>query len=225
MSTALAIPGAPTAFGGSLAHGPGGALVTVTFVVVDLETTGGDPDSDRVTEIGAVKVRGGEVLGEFATLVDPGIAVPEPVAELTGLTDAVLRGAPTIAGVLAAFAEFTRGAVLVAHNAPFDVGFLHAEWLRSGAEPPAVPVVDTVTLARAVLSREEAPDCRLATLAELFRSATRPTHRALADARATVDVLHGLLERLGSLEVTTLDQLRGYRGPPGLRRRPLPESP
>jgi DNA polymerase-3 subunit epsilon len=200
-------------------------LASVTFVVVDLETTGGDPDADRVTEIGAVKVCGGDVLGEFATLVNPGIAVPESIAALTGLSDAVLCGAPTIAGVLASFAEFSRGSVLVAHNAPFDLGFLRAESLRCGAEPPTAPVLDTVALARAVLSRDEAPNCRLATLAELFRAATTPVHRALADARATVDVLHALLERLGSQDVATLGRLGAYRAPVGLRRRPLPPSP
>lgn len=183
-------------------------LFATTFVVLDLETTGASPAADRITEIGAVKVCGGEVLGEFATLVDPGVSVPADVAGLTGLTDAVLVSAPPLAAVLPSLLEFVGGAVLVAHNAPFDVGFLHAGCTATDRTWPAGVVVDTVRLARAVLDREEVPDCRLATLAAFFRSPVTPDHRALPDARATVEVLHGLFERLGSLGVRTLGDLR-----------------
>ena len=107
------------------------SLKDTTFVVVDLETTGGrasgDGDNvDAITEIGAVKVRGGEVLGELATLVDPGRSIPPQIVELTGITSAMVRNAPKIDSVLPAFLEFSRGAVLVAHNAGFDIGFLRA---------------------------------------------------------------------------------------------------
>jgi len=187
-------------------------LFATTFVVLDLETTGASPTADRITEIGAVKVRGGEVLGEFATLVDPGVSVPADVAGLTGLTDAVLVSAPPLAAVLPSLLEFVGGAVLVAHNAPFDVGFLHAGCTATDRTWPAGVVVDTVRLARAVLDREEVPDCRLATLAAFFRSPVTPDHRALPDARATVEVLHGLFERLGSLGVRTLGDLRAHSG-------------
>src|SRR5664279_3363886 len=104
----------------------GTALREVTFVVVDLETTGGSPQSSAITEIGAVKTRGGEVLGEFQTLVDPGGPIPPFIVALTGITDAMLIAAPRIEQVLPAFLEFLGDAVLVAHNAPFDVGFLKA---------------------------------------------------------------------------------------------------
>lgn len=201
------------------------SLFSAVFVVVDLETTGGDPGTDRITEIGAVKVRAGEVVGEFATLIDPGMPIPPLVVELTGMTDALVHGAPRAAAVLPSFAEFSRGAVLVAHNAPFDIGFLQAESARCGTAMPLCPVVDTVVLARNVLSRDEAVDCRLQTLATLFRSATVPIHRALDDARATVDVLHGLIERLGTFGVHTVAELCEYRGPDGLRRRPIDLSP
>jgi DNA polymerase-3 subunit epsilon len=104
----------------------GTPLRDVTFVVVDLETTGGSPATSAITEIGAVKVRGGEVLGEFATLVNPQTEIPPFIAVLTGITDSMVATAPTIAAVLPAFLEFARGSVLVAHNSPFDVGFLRA---------------------------------------------------------------------------------------------------
>ena len=99
----------------------GTPLHDVTFVVVDLETTGGAPVDAGITEFGAVKVRGGAVIGEFQTLVNPGQPIPPFVAALTGITDALVASAPPLAGVLASFLEFARGAVLVAHNAPYDV--------------------------------------------------------------------------------------------------------
>ena len=191
-------------------------LRETTFVVVDLETTGGrskpGPDGffDAITEIGAVRVRGGEVIGEFATLVDPQRSIPPQIVELTGITTAMVRNAPTISTVLPMFLEFARGAVLVAHNAGFDIGFLRAAAQRSGIPWPRPQVLCTVKLARRVLSREEAPSVRLSALARLVGSATEPTHRALDDARATVDVLHALIGRVGNQGVTTLGELRSY---------------
>ncbi|MBO3745592.1 DEDD exonuclease domain-containing protein [Streptosporangiaceae bacterium NEAU-GS5] len=196
----------------------GTPLRDVTFVVFDLETTGGSPAEHAITEIGAVKVRSGEVLGEFGTLVDPGSPIPPFISVLTGITDAMVVAAPPFSQVLPAFLEFVRGATLVAHNAPFDVGFIKAACAANGYPPPANPVVDTADLARRVLTRDETPNCRLATLARFFRSATEPCHRALADANATVDVLHGLIGRVGSLGVHTLEELKSFV------RMPTPEQ-
>jgi len=192
-------------------------LRDTTFVVVDLETTGGRARADdtgggwdAITEIGAVKVRGGEIIGELATLIDPGRAIPPQIVQLTGITTAMVCDAPRIESVLPAFLEFCRGAVLVAHNAGFDIGFLRAAAERAQLPWPGPPVLCTVKLARRVLTRDEAPSVRLSELARLFRATTTPTHRALDDARATVDVLHGLLERIGNQGVHTLAELRGY---------------
>ena len=187
----------------------GTPLSEVTFVVVDLETTGGSPNDSSITEIGAVKVRGGQVLGEFQTLVDPGSEIPPYISVLTGITTAMVVSAPRIGSVLPAFLEFAQGAVLVAHNAPFDIGFLKAACAETGIPWPPAASVDTAVLARRLLSRDEVPNCKLATLAPFFRTSTEPCHRALADARATVDVLHGLFERLGPLGITTLEELTG----------------
>ncbi|WP_413783306.1 DEDD exonuclease domain-containing protein [Mycobacterium avium] len=195
------------------------ALRDTTFVVVDLETTGGRSTSteetapDAITEIGAVKVRGGVVLGEFATLVDPQRSIPPQIMRLTGITTAMVSDAPAIDAVLPMFLEFAgldRGAVLVAHNAGFDVGFLRAAAQQCDIAWPRPRVLCTVRLARRVLSREEAPSVRLASLARLFAVTTQPTHRALDDARATVDVLHALIERVGNQGVHTYADLRGY---------------
>ena len=120
----------------------GTPLRDVTFVVVDLETTGGSPAGAGITEIGAVKVRGGEVLGEFQTLVDPGVPVPAFVARLTGITSSMVATAPRIEAVLPSFLEFARGAVLVAHNAPFDISFLKAACRAADYEWPGNQVLD-----------------------------------------------------------------------------------
>ena len=191
-------------------------LRDTTFVVVDLETTGGrstgtaETPPDAITEIGAVKVRGGVVLGEFATLVDPQRSIPPQIVQLTGITTAMMCDAPTIDAVLPMFLEFSGGSVLVAHNAGFDIGFLRAAAQRCDITWPRPQVLCTVRLARRVLSREEAPSVRLAALARLFAVATQPTHRALDDARATVDVLHALIERVGNQGVHTYADLRSY---------------
>ena len=160
-------------------------LRETTFVVVDLETTGGRMNgregkvADAITEIGAVKVRAGEVLGEFATLVDPQRSIPPQIVQLTGITTAMVCDAPTIAGVLPMFLEFARGAVLVAHNARFDMGFLRAAADQCGIRWVRPQTLCTVQLARRVLSREEAPSVRLAALARLFAVAnSRPTGRS-----------------------------------------------
>ena len=211
----------------------GRPLRDITFCVVDLETTGASVQGGAmITEIGAVKVRGGEVLGEFQTLVNPHAQIPPFIAVLTGITNSMVASAPPIASALPAFLEFAQGTVLVAHNAPFDIGFLKHFAAAQGRPWPGFEVVDTARLARRVITRDDAPNCKLSSLAIAFRSATTPNHRALSDARATVDVLHGLMERLGGLGVHTLEELQTFtsRVSPAVRRKRhlaehLPHSP
>jgi DNA polymerase III subunit epsilon len=209
----------------------GTPLVETTFCVVDLETTGG-AETDAITEFGAVKVRGGELLGEFQTLVNPDVHIPPLIAVLTGITNQMVAGAPTIGEVLPAFLEFAQGTVLVAHNARFDVGFLRRNCAELGYPWPKFGVLDTVALARCILLSDEVPDCRLATLARHFHANVSPNHRALTDARATVDVLHALIERVGNLGVGTYEELREFTRKVSPQRRSkrkwandLPERP
>lgn len=213
----------------------GTPLEEVTFVVVDLETTGGAPELHSITEFGAVKVRGGEVLGEFSTLVDPGMPIPPFITVLTGITTAMVYGAPDISSVMPAFLEFVGAGpdtVLVAHNARFDVSHLKAAAAGLELPWPKVKVADTVKLARRVFTKDETPNYKLGTLAALVRATVTPTHRALDDARATVDVLHAILGRMGPLGVTHLEDLVTAADPvPAKRRRKasladgLPHSP
>lgn len=178
------------------------------YAVIDVETTGWTPEDSGITEIGAVRVRRGEIVAEFTSLVNPGTPVPEPIAELTGISDQMLAPAPPVAAVLPGLLAFAEGCVLTAHNAPFDVGFLRAACAASGLSWPGYPVIDTVRLARQLMvTPDEVPDCKLQTLAGFFGTPVQPTHRALADARATAWVLRQLLRRLDDRGITTLAAL------------------
>jgi DNA polymerase III epsilon subunit family exonuclease len=186
-------------------------LSETTFVVLDLETSGASPKSgSAITEIGAVKVRGGEVLGTFKTFVNPGTSLPPFITELTGITDAMLIDAPRIESVLPLLFEFLgsdKSTVFVAHNASFDLSFLKASAALHGYTWPNFRVIDTVKAARFVLTKDDVANYQLGTLALYFRTEIAPNHRALDDALATVDVLHGIIERMGTFGITTINQM------------------
>ena len=114
-------------------------LAELEFAVVDIETTGWSPAEAAITEIGAVRVRGGARQGEFASLINPGIPVPPGITDLTGITDRMLATAPRLGSVLPGLLRFADGCVLVAHNAPFDLGFLEAACEPAGSPGPASP--------------------------------------------------------------------------------------
>ena len=184
------------------------ALHDVTFVVIDLETTGMSPETAAITEVGALKFRAGACLGTLQTVVNPGLPIPPAITYLTGITEAMVGPAPAIAAVLPSLLEFVGGheAVIVGHNIRFDLSFLAASCAQEGYDGLAHPWVDTCALARRLV-RDEVDNCKLGTLAHRFHLASTPTHRALDDARATADLLHCLLERAGTLGVTALDDL------------------
>jgi len=189
-------------------------LAEVTFIVLDLETTGASPASGcAITEIGAVAVRGGVVLGEFSTFVNPQVALPEYIINLTGITDEMLVDAPLIDEVLPDFIKFIdshQEVYLVAHNAPFDIGFLKAAAIALSHIWPKYEVIDTVKLARQVINRSEILNYKLGTLSQFFDTVALPNHRALDDVKTTVEVLHRLIERLAGYEVFTVAQLKKF---------------
>ena len=188
------------------------SLAETTFVVLDLETSGGSPNlGAHITEIGAVKIRGGEIIGKFQTFVNPGTPIPYFITELTGITDEMVFDSPSINEAFPTLLEFLGSeheTVFVAHNAPFDLSFLKAAAVMHEYPWPKFVVIDTAKLARRVLSRDEVTNCKLGTLAEYFSATVSPTHRALDDALATVDVLHALIGRVGSLGINTLAELQ-----------------
>ena len=190
------------------------ALHETTFVIVDLETTGASPKKGAaITEIGAVKVRSGEYLGNFESFVNPLTPIPEYITQMTGITDLMLAKAPVIDEILPAFLEFAGSqeqTVIVAHNAPFDLSFLKSAAKEIDLDWPNYKTLDTVTIARQILSKEDVPNCKLSTLAQFFGTKTEPNHRALDDAKATTEILHGLIERLGSFDVYDVDALMQF---------------
>lgn len=194
---------------------PGGFLPGVDLVVVDVETTGWLADAASITEIGAIRLSAGRPAAEFSVLVNPGVPIPPDITALTGITDAMVRDAPAIGDVLPGFLDFARGGVMVAHNAPFDIGFLTAACHACGLTWPPCAVLDTAVLARIVLRPDEVPDHKLATLSCHFATVTGPCHRALADAKATAGVLASLLGLLS----------RGRRPAPTPTIRRVPDHP
>ena len=198
-----------------LADAPGTALPleSATYVVVDLETTGLSPGSSSICEIGAVRVRGLELEERFETLVNPRRPLPAAIAALTGIDPRELRGAPPVELAVRRFLEFAGDAVLVAHNARFDIGFLDREVERLTGRRIAAQVVDTVWLARRVLAGR-IQRVGLASLAHFFGTSTRPCHRALADAEATAEILLaliGLAQERGASTVAELADLAAPR--------------
>lgn len=194
----------------------GEPLHSARFVVLDLETSGGAPHLGAgITEIGAVKVRGGEVIATFSTLINPGHPIPSYITELTGIDDGLISSAPSIGTVLPDLLQFfeDESTIFVAQNAPFDLSFLKAAAKLHGYPWPAMRVFDTAIIARRALSRDEAPNCKLGTLAQIFGAEVTPNHRALEDAKATVDVLHGLFERLAGFDIYTVEEVLNFTAP------------
>lgn len=204
----------------------GAPLYEVPFCVLDLETTGGSPASNVITEIGAVRYRGGEREGAFQTLVNPEERIPAFITVLTGITQAMVIEAPRIETALPTFLEFLGDAVIVGHNVRFDLSFLNAACDRLGYARLSNRVVDTLGLARRLLAGE-IRRLNLASLAMHFRSPVTPTHRALADAEATAHVFFGLLDRAGTLGVVALEDLLALptaRGSPHYGKLGLTEA-
>jgi DNA polymerase III epsilon subunit family exonuclease len=203
------------------------SLAETIFAVLDLETSGGSPRLGAgITEIGVVKVQGGQVLGTFQSFVDPGHSLPAFITQLTGISDQMLVSAPFIDEILPTLFDFLGSAdetVVVAHNSPFDLSFLKAASLANEIAWPDYLTVDTARLARAVLDRDEVINCKLSTLSEFFGATTSPNHRALEDALATVDVLHGLIERLAGFDVHNFEQMRNFPSKKKRAKRPISE--
>jgi len=206
-----------------LADAPGESLLLedATFVVFDLETTGLRPGSARPCEFGAVRVRRLELEERFETLANPGARLAPAIAALTGLRDEQLRRAPPVAAAVRRFLAFAGDAVLVAHNARFDMAFLDHETARLTGSRVVATVVDTVGLARRLLGRQPA---NLAALSYRFATDARPCHRALPDAEATAEILLcliGMAQERGARTVADLVELSATKPRRVHRKRSL----
>jgi DNA polymerase III subunit epsilon len=191
-------------------------LEQAAYVVFDVETTGTRPGVSRIVELGAVRLKGLSECGRMQRLVDPGVLLPREITALTGIQQRDVRGRPRPGPVVEEFLSFAAGAVLVAHNARFDVGFVDAELSRLRGGRLAAPVLDTVALARALMG-DRLPSMSLGTLAERFDTEVRPCHRALPDALATAEILVRLLGLAQERGAGTVAEVIGMSAP--ARRR------
>jgi len=184
-------------------------LASRTLAFLDTETTGLSAwFGDRICEIAILRCRGDEMLDSFETLVNPARPLSPGAAHVNGLTDAELAGAPGFAEIASLVAMRLEGAILVGHNASFDLGFLSSEFQRLGQEFPPVEVIDTLQLARAHFSFRSNS---LQAIAEVLQIERSGAHRALADVFTTRAVLENFLTKLGHLP---LEQLVSVYSPP-----------
>ena len=190
------------------------------FVVFDVETTGSSAKEGAITEIGALKVAGGRVVDEFATLVNPGRPIQPFVVRLTGITDRMVADAPFAADVMPLFEEFTEGCVLVGHNVHFDCSFVSAAREASGLASLPNPVLDTLKLTRVLVPGLKR--YRLSSLVSHFGVRAAPNHRALADAAATAEVFLKLLKLCRSAGVWSVGEAATLRS--GAQARVEPQK-
>lgn len=182
------------------------------YVVVDVETTGSDPGSDRIMELGCVIMRGGEIVDEFSSLVNPHTSIPPFIANMTGISDSMVRNAPEAAAVFRKFAEILprENIVFVGHNAQFDWKFVHYTFMRTGIEVPIMPQLCTLKLARRLMPKDTKKN--LGALANYFEVPMKARHRALDDAKATAIVLSEFLESASAEHnVHTADDLLRFQ--------------
>ena len=178
---------------------PNSVLLETPLVIFDTETTGLDTDLDRIIEFGAMKTLGGKVIDEFWSLVHTDIELTQNIVNLTGITQDMLEGQPTIDQVLPNFLQFIKGSIIVAHNAEFDMGMLKSAAGRLGYELNC-PAFCTVKLARKTLPG--LPKYNLDTLAEHFKLTFEARHRAVGDVKVLNGILHEILNS-EELDVTT----------------------
>ena len=198
---------------------PAGQSLDAVYVVFDIETTGFSPVKNKIIEIGAVKVEAGKIVDRFSTFVNPGEPIPFHIEHLTGIDDSMVVGCDPIEKVLPRFLDFCRGAVMVAHNASFDMSFIIHNAGELGVEFHPT-YVDTVGLARFLLPRLNR--YKLDTVAKELGVTLENHHRAVDDAEATAGIFQRLLERLKAQGMGTVDDVakKAVLGPEAIKKLP-----
>jgi DNA polymerase III epsilon subunit family exonuclease len=183
-------------------------VANVVFVAFDTETTGFSPKNQRLVEIGAVKFRGnGEILAEKNWLVNPEMSIPPAATRIHEITDQMVKDAPLFKEICSEFEEFCKNAVLLAHNAPFDINFVRAEMERAGIDAPAFPVLDTLPLFRAWF-----PDATSHSLDKLsaYLGVHRGIyHRADADSYHIIDVMRVGMKSRPAIQLRQMEREAG----------------
>ena len=164
-----------------------------TYVVFDIETTGLSSRNDKITEIGAVKIKDGIIIDRFSQLINPEKEIPQVVEDLTGISNSLVENEPTIEEVIPKFYEFAKDAVLVAHNAKFDISFIRREYANNGLDFNH-PILDTLVMARATMTHMKR--FNLGTLCKNLGVSLVGAHRAVNDAEATAEVFIKLIDKI-----------------------------
>ena len=189
------------------------------YVVFDLETTGFSPESNRIIEIGAVKVQNGSIVDRFSTFVNPQVPIPFRIEQLTSINDSMVLDAPVIEEILPKFMEFCEGCVMVAHNADFDMSFIKMNCKRMGIDCNPT-IIDTVALARILLPNLNR--FKLDTVAKALNISLDNHHRAVDDAGCTAEIFVKFIEMLRDRGIETLDEVNemGSSSVEGIRKMP-----
>ncbi|SDK46933.1 PolC-type DNA polymerase III [Natronincola ferrireducens] len=174
------------------------------YIVFDIETTGLSNINDKITEIGAVKIKGKEIIDRFSTLINPGIDIPEKIIQLTGITNEMVKSAPSIEEILPEFFGFIGDSCLVAHNAAFDIGFIRENAKKLDLQLNN-PVVDTLKLSRILLNHLKRH--KLNVIAKELNITLENHHRAVDDAKATAEIFIKLIELMNSKDIYTLQDI------------------
>lgn len=194
-------------------------LKEAEYVVFDIETTGLSVINNKIIELAGVKMRDEKVIDRFATFVNPHERIPYNIQQLTNINDDMVRGAPELEDVLPKFREFVGDAVLVAHNARFDIGFIQANLKALGQPPMDNPVLDTLEMARLLLPNLK--NHRLNTLSDRFKVSLENHHRAVDDAEALGYVLYHLIKEAENQRITGLAELNEHVGKDLSNQRPF----
>lgn len=181
--------------------------VDCEYVIFDIETTGLSDRNDRITEIGAVRIKNGEIIETYNQLINPEVSIPEKIVKLTGITDELVRDEPRIEEILDEFIEFCGDSILVAHNSSFDMGFIKRNCERLNIEINN-PVLDTLYLTRVLFP--ELKNHKLNTLCKHLEVPLENHHRAVDDAKATAGIFIKSLEVLKEKGINTLGELNAY---------------
>jgi len=174
------------------------------FTFIDVETTGLSPRTARVCEVAAVSFRGAERIGTLAELINPGLPIPAEVSKIHGITDEMVKDSPSFGGVAPGLLAMLEGAVIVAHNAEFDIGFLSAEFERVGLKFPSLPVVDTLSLAR---KHWKFKSNRLGSIAAELNFSNEGWHRALSDVEMTRKIFEHFITAFRAAGAVTVADL------------------
>lgn len=183
-------------------------MKSTPVIVLDIETTGLSPYRHKITEIAAAKVINGKVVDEFHTLVNPQQPIPSFITRLTGISDSMVKDAPTVSNILPNLKEFLSDHIIIAHNAAFDYKFLSHNFYTHSKVRLDNPTLCTVKLANRV--HQDLPSKKLSSLCEYYGFVNENAHRAMSDVQATIKIFYGMLEKLEQKEICSCEDVLSF---------------